>query len=70
LRTERDQCMRSYHSGRELREVVCTWLADYASGTIACVRDDTGEVVETRPLTDAERQTALPNIHEYTTGAT
>jgi len=44
----------------EQRMVDCTWIADYAAGLSSCVRQDTGEVIEQRPITNGERQTGLP----------
>lgn len=45
--------------GTELQEVTCTWVPDYATGIARLLRDDTGAVVETRSLTQAERQTSM-----------
>jgi hypothetical protein len=44
----------------EQRMVDCAWIADYAAGLSSCVRQDTGEVIEQRPITNGERQTGLP----------
>jgi len=42
--------------GKEDREVSCEVKKDFDSNTVTVVRDDTGEVVEERPLTVDERQ--------------
>lgn len=45
---------KTRNSGTEIRPVGCTWRINGATVTIT--RDDTGEVVETRPATEQERQ--------------
>lgn len=46
-------------SGREHREVQCTWERDDEKLTMALRRLDTSEVVESRPMTAEERQEKL-----------
>jgi hypothetical protein len=46
--------------GKELRQVECEDQHNYKNGTADRVRLDTGEVVQTRPLTEEERQQELP----------
>ena len=43
----------------ELRDVSCSEVPDYKLGTMAIVRDDTGETVEHRVMTEEERQRKL-----------
>lgn len=45
---------------QESREVACVVHVDYEAGLRTVTRTDTGEVVQTRPLRDDERQPALP----------
>lgn len=44
----------------EYRDVPCDQFGDTVRGTVDIVRRDTAEVVETRPMTDSERQQSLP----------
>jgi hypothetical protein len=46
-------------SGKEERDVECEMTKDYKGGTVTVVRLDTGEVVETRPMTADERQESM-----------
>ena len=46
--------------GRENRDVAVAMLADYVAGTVTEVRQDTFEVVRSRPLRDDEKQVPLP----------
>lgn len=44
----------------EYRDVECDLFADTVRGTVDIVRRDTGDTIETRPITEDERQRALP----------
>lgn len=44
----------------EYRDVRCEVQADAQAGTVTVIRMDTGEALETRPMTEDERQRALP----------
>lgn len=44
----------------EYREVPVDWMYDGKRGIVELSRRDTGEIVETRPATDKDRQLALP----------
>lgn len=44
----------------EDRAVTCTRVYDFAAGQVQVVREDTGEVVATRAMSEDERQIALP----------
>lgn len=60
LEARRTQLVIVVTRKEEERDVRCEVLADYAALTATIVRTDTGEAVSSRPLTDAERQDALP----------
>jgi hypothetical protein len=47
------------HNGAEPKTVPVEWVADFPSGRKELIRTDTGEVVETAELEDADRQTLL-----------
>lgn len=42
-------------SGEEPREVECRWTADYETSQMICFRTDTGEQIDSRPMTLKER---------------
>lgn len=44
----------------EYRDVEVELKADIQAGTVTIYRTDTGESIETRPMTEHERQTSLP----------
>lgn len=46
-------------TGKEKRDVACTWKYALAAGWAFLVRDDTGEPVQSRKLKDEERQLSL-----------
>jgi hypothetical protein len=54
-----EQVGASVRTGHEEREIDCDWVKDFARKTADLVRSDTGEVVETRPLSAAEMQESL-----------
>jgi hypothetical protein len=60
LEAERDRLTSVVSRRAELREVPVRLLADLEMGEALLVRDDSGEVVRRRPLTEAERQEPLP----------
>jgi hypothetical protein len=43
-------------AGKELRDVRCVWIAHFTRNCFELVRQDTGEVVDTRAMTAEERQ--------------
>lgn len=61
---EIDRLAGIVHSKCEYRPVQCHEKRDYKRGVIEIVRRDTGEIVETRVMTDAERQRELREIDE------
>ncbi len=48
------------HAGEEARSVECNEVFDYRLGEVRVERVDTGEKLETRPMTTEERQPSLP----------
>lgn len=44
----------------EYRDVRCELQADVQAGTVTVIRTDTGESLETRPMTEDEKQKSLP----------
>ena len=56
LRSEATELADIVKHGREFSYVTCSWSEDTVSGKLILVREDTGEVVETR---DIPRQTSL-----------
>ena len=47
-------------SGVRYSDILCEHHADFLRGTLNVIRTDTGEILETRQLTDEERQRELP----------
>jgi|GEM_PF-1630652 len=47
---------------REHRETVCTEYFNTKKNEVYVARDDLGTIVDTRPMTDRERQMLLPNL--------
>ena len=60
LDARRESLARIVGSREEYRSVECDLVADYHRGVATTVHLDTGEVIETRPLTETERQDQLP----------
>lgn len=44
----------------EVRDVLCDFYHDHARGFVEVIRQDTGESISIRPMTEAERQQQLP----------
>ena len=59
LTTARDELDRDIRAKTELRPVVVTEDHDHRLGVVRIIRDDTGEVVETRAMRADERKTTL-----------
>lgn len=57
------------HAKQEIRLISCEWRADWHAGTKSLIRTDTGDVVETVPLTAADKQARLPDVPPLTTPA-
>jgi predicted RNA-binding protein len=49
-------------SGRELRPVVCEWVANHPRAVMDLVRTDYGTVVQSRPMTEHEKQRAMFDV--------
>jgi uncharacterized FlaG/YvyC family protein len=47
------------NSGLESREVVCIEVKDWSDATVTICRQDTGEVIEERPMREDEKQMEL-----------
>lgn len=60
LAQARERTVQAMATGRETQGVTCEERHDYASRTVITVRKDTGTVVETREMTDDERQMPIP----------
>jgi hypothetical protein len=56
LDKERCRLQRVLLSGTEDRPVECTWSVDHARGVMRLIRDDNDLCIESRPMTDDERQ--------------
>jgi len=46
-------------TGKEARDVECVWMPDYAHSVFRLMRRDTGEIVETRVMSAADRQMGM-----------
>lgn len=46
--------------GYEFREVDCDIVSDHKTGMVTTMRNDTHEVIESREMTEAEKQQRLP----------
>jgi hypothetical protein len=57
---ERNKLAHTIEAGVELRTVLCKWIGDYKQNVWHLIRQDTGDEVETRAMTAADRQTGLP----------
>lgn len=59
IRDEVQTLAQEVYSRTTVRAVECTESPDHAKGLVHVVREDTGEVVHTRPTTADERQISL-----------
>ena len=59
LKTRCDLLSEAIKSGREGREVECLWSRNDTYQRMELARLDTGEIIESRPLTAAEKQVAM-----------
>lgn len=70
LTGKRDMFNDIVASSKEYREVTVIETRDYDKGVITRAREDTGEIVESRPMVDDERQVPIdavestPNVEE------
>jgi hypothetical protein len=59
LKMRKRELRRVVSTRKEMRDVLCTWCADWASKTMILRRDDTLEPVEVRTMTAEELQTSF-----------
>lgn len=57
LKAEATQLAREIRTGKHVVPVMCRWLMDTNAWSL--IADDTGEVVRTTPVTEADRQAEL-----------
>jgi len=57
---QRNKLAHVIDSEEENRVVVCKWIADFVQNVYTLVRQDTGDTVEQRAMTAADRQGSLP----------
>jgi hypothetical protein len=60
LETERNGVAQIISSGRRSIDVECTLYFDYTAKRAVLVRNDTGDEIENRRMSDAELQTQFP----------
>lgn len=51
---------KAIDSRKEVRDVACTWRPDYKRSVWELVRDDSGVIVDHRPMSSIGKQTRLP----------
>ena len=49
-------------AGTEPRQLLCAWVPDYGRKALELQRPDTFEVVDSRPMTDDDRQVGLLDV--------
>lgn len=57
-----DQLKRIVLDGSERREIECMYHKDFENNTVLTIRTDTGEEVDSRRMTQEERQEMLPMV--------
>ena len=65
IRAQTDERAKLAHvieSGVETRNVICKWIADYPLNMWRLVRQDTGQQVDSRPMTATDRQTGFDDV--------
>lgn len=60
IATEMREMSRVVREGKEYRDVVCERIYNWTDGSVKDVRQDTGEVIAERGMSEAERQKSLP----------
>ena len=55
----RNELAHMIATGTEVRDVRCVWIEDFAHNVHRLIRQDTGDEVDTRAMTAADRQTDL-----------
>ncbi len=56
LEQKRTELAETVRAKTEMRDVPCTWHADWIGNSMILRRDDTGEAIDARTITAAERQ--------------
>jgi hypothetical protein len=56
LASQTDNIAQKISNGYEFRSTECVVSYDPDGGTVTVIRSDTDEIIETRPMTEAERQ--------------
>ena len=59
MNSELNQLVRIVNTGHEYRQVECSERKNFSIAIIETYRDDLGTMVETRPMTESERQAEL-----------
>lgn len=62
LEVQRKRLARAVNLGAEPRETRCAWVPDFAHKAMVLYRQDTGEQIESRPMTADELQAELPHV--------
>lgn len=52
----RNELGHALEAGTELRDLKCTWVPDFAKNVFRLTRPDDGTVIDTRPMSAADRQ--------------
>ena len=60
----RNELGHALEKGVEERELPCTWEPDYPKNVFRLKRPDTGEVIDTRPMTADDRTGELFSTHD------
>jgi hypothetical protein len=55
----RNELGHALDKGSEERELLCTWVPDYAKNVFRLTRPDTREVIDTRPMSAVDRNVDL-----------
>ena len=70
LEARRDELASIVRRKEQMRPVECVWERNYGDGLARKIRLDTGEVIQSRPLQDHERQPKLlPDVEKKAEGA-
>lgn len=56
------------HSGIETRDVECSEVKNWTKATVTVTRTDTGEVIESRPMREDEKQMQIDVVEASATG--
>lgn len=59
---------RRIQTSEEYRDVECQWILNFTEDKKQLMRKDIGEIVKSKPLTDADRQIGIPTEEENADG--